>query len=136
MKIQKIDIHNFKRFTSLTIEGIPEKTKLVLLIGENGSGKSSIFDSFEWLSNEKLIDIVAKIATARQHYEAFKMDITNDKSVDSILNDLKSDNFSTFYTYFSMKKFFAKNYLAPLNLTKKQLVSTIWFKNQINNILN
>lgn len=47
MQIQKIQLKNFKRFTDLTIEGIPEKTKLVLLIGANGSGKSSVFDAFE-----------------------------------------------------------------------------------------
>lgn len=51
MKIQKIRLQNFKRFTDLTIEDIPENTKLVLLIGANGSGKSSIFDAFEVLNS-------------------------------------------------------------------------------------
>jgi AAA15 family ATPase/GTPase len=50
MRIAKIDLKNFKRFTHLTISNIPELSKLVLVIGSNGSGKSSLFDSFDWLS--------------------------------------------------------------------------------------
>ncbi len=48
MKIKSIQLKNFKRFTDLTISDIPEKTKLVLLIGANGSGKSSLFDAFRY----------------------------------------------------------------------------------------
>lgn len=47
MHITKVELRNFKRFTNLTIDGIPPTTKLVLLIGANGSGKSSVFDAFE-----------------------------------------------------------------------------------------
>jgi len=46
MRIIKLQLKNFKRFTDLTIEAIPKEAKLVLLIGSNGSGKSSIFDAF------------------------------------------------------------------------------------------
>lgn len=46
MKIGKIKINNFKRFSDLTIENIPESAKLVLLVGPNGSGKTSLFDAF------------------------------------------------------------------------------------------
>ncbi len=45
MKIKEIKLDNFKRFTDLTITGIPETTKLVVLIGPNGCGKSSVFDA-------------------------------------------------------------------------------------------
>ena len=52
MNITKLVLTNFKRFTELTVDlsstGSPPK--LVLLIGANGSGKSSIFDAFEYLS--------------------------------------------------------------------------------------
>ena len=37
MKIKKIEMNNFKRFTHLSVEGIPEATKLVVLVGPNGS---------------------------------------------------------------------------------------------------
>jgi AAA ATPase domain len=50
MKIRELEIVNFKRFSHLKIGKIPLDAKLVLLIGSNGSGKSSIFDSFDWLS--------------------------------------------------------------------------------------
>ena len=50
MHISGLRVQNFKRFTDLTIEGIKPDCKLVVLIGANGSGKSSIFDAFEFLS--------------------------------------------------------------------------------------
>jgi len=46
MKIKKIEIKNFKRFTDLEIEEIPESAKLILLVGPNGSGKSSLLEAF------------------------------------------------------------------------------------------
>ena len=46
MKIKKIIIKNFRRFTDLTIEGLAPQVKLVVLLGRNGSGKSSLFDAF------------------------------------------------------------------------------------------
>ena len=50
MKIKKLELINFKRFTHLVINHIPETAKLVLLIGANGSGKSSVFDGFDFVS--------------------------------------------------------------------------------------
>ncbi len=47
MKIKSLQLINFKRFTDLTIQDIPETARLVLLIGSNGSGKSCVFDGFE-----------------------------------------------------------------------------------------
>ena len=45
MKIKSIHLKDFKRFTDLKIEGIPETAKLVVMIGPNGCGKSSVFDA-------------------------------------------------------------------------------------------
>lgn len=52
MYISNIKLKNFKRFTDLTIDlSRPESPpKLVLLIGANGSGKTSVFDGFNVLS--------------------------------------------------------------------------------------
>ena len=50
MKVVKIIIQNFKRFTNLIISEIPNSSKLILVIGSNGSGKSSLFDAFDWLN--------------------------------------------------------------------------------------
>lgn len=45
MKIKKIELNNFKRFTHLIVEDIPETAKLVVLVGPNGSGKTSFMES-------------------------------------------------------------------------------------------
>lgn len=45
MKIKKIELNNFKRFTHLLVENIPETTKLVVLVGPNGSGKTSFMEA-------------------------------------------------------------------------------------------
>ena len=48
MKIKSIELEGFKRFTNLKIEEIPETAKLVVMIGPNGCGKSSVFDALLW----------------------------------------------------------------------------------------
>lgn len=47
MKLKRIHLEKFKRFTDLTIHNLPETAKLVVLIGPNGCGKSSLFDAFK-----------------------------------------------------------------------------------------
>jgi len=45
MKIREIRLTNFKLFTDTTITDIPESARLVLLVGPNGCGKSSLIDA-------------------------------------------------------------------------------------------
>ena len=52
MKIASIHLQNFKRFTDLKIENIPAMAKLVVLLGPNGCGKSSVFDALHYRSYE------------------------------------------------------------------------------------
>ena len=47
MKIKQICLEKFKRFTDLTIKDIPQDVKLVVMLGPNGCGKSSLFDAFK-----------------------------------------------------------------------------------------
>ena len=54
MRIRDIYLTGFKRFTDLTIEGIPDTAKLVILVGPSGSGKSSLFDAINtWGKNRR-----------------------------------------------------------------------------------
>ena len=45
MRIRSIRLKDYKRFTNLKIEGIPDTAKLVILVGPSGSGKSSLFEA-------------------------------------------------------------------------------------------
>jgi energy-coupling factor transporter ATP-binding protein EcfA2 len=75
MRIQSIHLQNFKRFTDLKIEGIPEIAKLVLLIGANGSGKSSVFDALNLLGTQSGTNISAYF---RKNAEiTYKIEITS-----------------------------------------------------------
>ena len=45
MRFKNTVIKDFKRFKHLTVKGIPETARLIMLAGPNGSGKSSFFDA-------------------------------------------------------------------------------------------
>jgi len=74
MKITKLELKNFKRFDDLTIDltSLVEPAKLVLLIGTNGSGKSSVFDGFEVANKIIRHDVYIEpgsLKPARGYYE-------------------------------------------------------------------
>ena len=47
MRLKSARIKKFKRFDDLAIHGLPPKAKLIVLLGPNGCGKSSLFDAFQ-----------------------------------------------------------------------------------------
>ena len=47
MRLKSAQIKNFKRFVELTIDELPPDAKLIVLLGPNGCGKSSLFDAFQ-----------------------------------------------------------------------------------------
>lgn len=51
MKIRQIRLKNFKRFSDTTITDIPETARLVVLVGPNGCGKSSLIDAAQTWRN-------------------------------------------------------------------------------------
>ncbi|MEK6674675.1 MAG: AAA family ATPase [Planctomycetota bacterium] len=48
MRVKEFSAKNFKRFSQLKITGLPETAKLVVLLGVNGSGKTSVFEGFNY----------------------------------------------------------------------------------------
>ena len=59
---------NYKRFTELTIADVPASARLVVLVGPNGTGKSSVFDSF-LLKASAAINNQRLSANTEQYYE-------------------------------------------------------------------
>ena len=104
MKIKKIHLEKFKRFTDLTIKDIPDGAKLVVLVGPNGCGKSSLFDAFKtWYrlngyNNGTDNDYCKKDAEdPRQSYQLVDIEFDKDVSTVSELEKRKYFYFRTAY---------------------------------------
>ena len=56
MRLKNVRIKNFKRFTDLTVQCIPNTARLIILAGSNGCGKSSFLDALhtwhKWTSGK------------------------------------------------------------------------------------
>jgi hypothetical protein len=87
--------------------------------------------------NEKADYIISDYKRARTTYLELKEDKIEDTKdgINSIISDLRSNEFDRFYPYFDMKNQFNKKTIEHLNLSKEALISTVWFKNKIKDIL-
>ena len=86
--------------------------------------------------NDRCRSIIFNLKTARKSYEELNTGDVADKTLDSIADDLESNEFERYYKYFDMKDGFNKSLLTRLNLDKERLVQTKWFRRQIEAILN
>lgn len=101
MKIYSLTLKNFKRFTDLQISGIPNSAKLVLLIGANGSGKSSVFDAFEIINRDTKREMSQFEGFAKSSKKDIHLDIeykkaTFKKSTNWGVNATSNGNIYTF----------------------------------------
>jgi AAA15 family ATPase/GTPase len=87
--------------------------------------------------NEKADNIISNFKVARTTYLELKVDKIEDtkEGINTIMTDLRSDDFDRFYRYFDMKNQFNKKGIEHLNLSKEALVSTVWFKDRMKEIL-
>src|SRR2546422_7849270 len=74
MRVASIKLKNFKRFSDLLIRDIPQSAKLVVVVGPNGCGKSSLFDAFlQWYRQRVGFGIHADVQYYRKlQEEAFE----------------------------------------------------------------
>ena len=90
MKIKSIHLQNFKRFTDLKIQNIPETAKLVVLLGPNGCGKSSLFDALHHKSygyrglgrGRDDLDYYSKTSAQRRRIEPIDVKFHDDSQSD------------------------------------------------------
>ncbi|TKZ35633.1 AAA family ATPase [Brachyspira catarrhinii] len=91
MKIERIEIKNFKRFTHLVIEELGENLKLVLVVGSNGCGKSSLFEAFNYWHLKSTFNLNIE----RDYYNKFKDNVDCDIK---FYGDKKNENIFYFRT--------------------------------------
>ena len=71
MRIKSVRLTNYKRFNDLTISGLPQTARLVVLVGPNGTGKSSVFDSFLLKSRAAISNLqISGNQQLEQYYES------------------------------------------------------------------
>ena len=85
MKLKTVKVCDFRHFTDLTVQNIPEAAKLIVLVGPNGCGKSSFLEAlhtwYKWTSGknpqwDKEYHVKGDTASTRRNQ--FRNDVTVD----------------------------------------------------------
>lgn len=109
MKIESIKLEDFKRFTDLTIEGLPETAKLVVMIGPNGCGKSSVFDALKLQDCDN--DVIRQVRISDDYYQLLEYYFKSDErrhrySYYGSLNQTSNDRRRSYFTTMSLNRLF------------------------------
>ena len=121
MRVTKVELRNFKRFTDLTIDGIPADAKLVLLIGSNGSGKSSVFDAFESFNRGVREEGLSEAASAFQKSYVRKDQSKPDEISISILSSSPTNSEIATNSSLAQQSFYGRSSLRQVpRLTRVQ----------------
>ncbi len=104
-------------------------------INSKGYSREEYIKEITAAKNLHLLSIVGELGVSRQTYVEFKEGIKNDGVIEAIIDDLTSNELERFYCYFSIKKYYNKQYLQQFALTPKILVQTNWFKTKVEELL-
>ena len=109
MKIESIKLEDFKRFTDLTIEGLPETAKLVVMIGPNGCGKSSVFDALKLQDCDN--DVIRQVGISDDYYQLLEYYFKSDErrhrySYYGSLNQTSNDRRHSYFAAMSINRLF------------------------------
>lgn len=131
MKIKRLELKNFKRFTHLVLEGIPDEAKLVLLIGSNGSGKSSVFDAFELINQYFKQEHINKSLQSDYYRKDITEDVIIGMRTESLEFELGEDPFLGYLLPIKKGNFYGRTSFRQIpQLTRKSLgKSNIDFEN-------
>ena len=129
MKVNSLQLKSFKRFTDLTIRDIPERCKLVLLIGSNGSGKSSVFDAFEVLNRYRLHSFTGNV---EKYYSKNGIPF---QIIADFGNGFITDTGKTFFGSSEIKRFPITSYYGRTSLRQIPRLTRVQLGNQVD-VLN
>lgn len=92
MRFKSATVKSFKRFTDLTVQGIPDTARLIMLAGPNGSGKSSFFDALHaWqrvhagrgaTGEYDYYDKASQEAQSSEYYDRVKVEFHDQSNLD------------------------------------------------------
>lgn len=97
MKIESIKLHNFKAFKEATLKDIPH---LCVVVGANGTGKSTLFDVFGFLRDCLIYNVTTALQTRGGFNEVLSRDASNKKITIELQFRMPINKVERLVTYF------------------------------------